>query len=173
MGASSSSSTSVSSGAGADSVGLGALVSSGTSSSAVSVGVAEMVAEAVAVAEGTVSETVAEGTSGSGAGVSSPAPQAGSASSRPWAPLQLPLVSTLPPCPSPLLMPLYSWQTILVTPQDPLMVASSPKLELIPTRSEVMPKARTFSTMTLRGDLDSLAVQSPQLRYSLPAFTMV
>ena len=66
-----------------------------------------------------------------------------------------------------------SWQTFLVSPHEPLIVASSPKFELIPIRSLVKPYAWTLSTTTLRGDFASLLVQSPQLRYSFPALTTV
>ena len=78
--------------------------------------------------------------------------------------MQAELVFTLALLPLPLLTPLYSWHTFFVVPQDPLMEAVSPKLELMPMRSEVSPKARTFSTMTLRGDFLLLSVQSPQER---------
>jgi hypothetical protein len=90
--------------------------------------------------------------------------QAGSFASLPWAPRQLFLVVSFELLPLPLSTPLYSAQTFFVVPQEPLMVAVSPKLELMPMRSEVMPKARTFSTMTLRGDFLELSVQSPQER---------
>tara|TARA_R110002003_G_scaffold279_3_gene18050 strand:- start:7338 stop:7799 length:462 start_codon:yes stop_codon:yes gene_type:complete len=101
------------------------------------------------------------------------APHSGNFANLPCAPRQLSVVSSLELLPSPLLTPLYSLQTALVVPQEPEMVAESPKLELMPMRSDVMPKARTFSTTTWRGDLDSLSVQSPQERYSLPALTTV
>ena len=92
------------------------------------------------------------------------APQVGSLASLPCAPRQLFLVSSLELLPLPLSTPLYSLQTAFVVPQEPLIVAESPKLELMPMRSEVTPKARTFSTMTLRGDFLELSVQSPQER---------
>jgi hypothetical protein len=92
------------------------------------------------------------------------AAHSGNFANLPCAPRQLSVVSSLELLPSPLLTPLYSLQTALVVPQEPEMVAESPKLELMPMRSDVMPKARTFSTTTWRGDLDSLSVQSPQER---------
>lgn len=90
--------------------------------------------------------------------------QVGNLASLPWVPLQLALVSSFELDPLPLFTPLYSAQTFLVVPHEPLMDAVSPKLLLMPTRSEVTPKARTFSTMTLRGLFASLLVQSPHER---------
>ena len=92
------------------------------------------------------------------------APQVGSFSSLPCAPMQLAFVSSFWLLPLPLSTPLYSRRTAFVVPQEPEMVAVSPKFELMPMRSEVTPKARTFSTMTLRGDFLELSVQSPQER---------
>ena len=68
-----------------------------------------------------------------------PAAQVGNVASLPWSPPQLALVVSFSLSPSPLLTPLYSLHTFLVVPHDPLILAVSPKLLLIPTRSEVMP----------------------------------
>lgn len=55
-----------------------------------------------------------------------PAQQLGNLERVPCAPRQLAVVETFEDDPLPLVTPLYSWQTFLETPQEPLMVAVSP-----------------------------------------------
>lgn len=55
-----------------------------------------------------------------------PSQQLGNLESVPCAPRQLAVVETFEDDPLPLVTPLYSWQTFLETPQEPLMVAVSP-----------------------------------------------